>query len=100
MVEYRLSRKADQALVEIYIHTAQTFGDLQAAAYHEGFHRTFGLIADFPLMGNSADELVSGWRQFAHGKHVIFYSTDADEAIVVQAIFHSAQNVRKHLFDD
>lgn len=100
MAEYRLTRQAEKALEDIYVYTAQAFGDAQAEAYHEGFHRTFGLIADFPFMGRSADELIAGWRQHIHGKHVFFYAVTPDGAIVIQAIFHSAQNVRKHMLDD
>jgi len=51
-------------------------------------------------MGSSADELIAGWRQHIHGKHVFFYAVSADGAVVIRAIFHSAQNVRKHMLDD
>ena len=100
MAEYRLTHRAAQALEDIYVYTAQTFGDAQAEAYHEGFHRTFGLIADFPFMGRSADELIPGLRQHRHGKHVFFYAVAADGTVIIQAIFHGAQNVRKHMLDD
>lgn len=100
MPEYRLTRRASQALEDVYVYTSQMFGDAQAEAYHEGFHRAFGLIADFPFMGRSADELVAGWRQHIHGKHVFFYAVDPDGTIVIQAVFHVAQNVRKHMLDD
>ncbi len=100
MAEYRLSHRAVQALEDIYITTAQMFGDAQAEAYHEGFHRIFGLIADFPFMGRSADELMAGLRQHRHGQHVFFYAVAPDGAVVIQAIFHGAQNVRKHMLED
>ena len=100
MADYRLTQAAERALEEIYVYTAQTFGDAQAEAYHEGFHRAFGLIADFPFMGRSADELRAGLRQHTHVKHVFFYSVADDGVVVIQAIFHRAQNVRKHMLDD
>jgi len=50
-------------------------------------------------MGKSADELISGWRQFGHGKHLIFY-TSKDDVVTIQALIHGAQNVRKHLLDE
>ena len=99
MSEYALSADAAAALEDIYVHTAQTFGEEQAAAYHEGFHRTFTLLADFPRMGKSADELIPGWRQFGYAKHVIFY-TPQHNGVTVQAVIHGAQNLRKHLLDD
>ena len=99
MPSYQLSSDAAGSLEEIYFHTARTFGENQAEAYHEGFHRVFGLLADFPAMGKSADEFISGWRQFAHGKHLIFYTSE-DDVVTVQALIHGAQNVRKHLLDE
>jgi len=100
MAEYRISHHSAQALEDIFVYTAQSFGEAQAEAYHEGFHRVFGLIADYPYMGRSADELIAGWRQHAHGKHVFFYTADPDGTVIIQAIFHGAQNVRKHMLDD
>jgi toxin ParE1/3/4 len=68
-------------------------------AYHSGLERTFGLLADFPKMGASVEELLTGARRFRFQSHDIFYTEEAD-AILIRAVFHITQNVRPDLFDD
>lgn len=99
MAKYQLSKNAEIALEDIYVKTALKFGENQAEAYHEGFHRIFGLLADFPKLGRSADELKTGWRQFRHMKHLIFYSGEA-APITIQTVIHGAMDVRKQLMDE
>jgi plasmid stabilization system protein ParE len=53
-------------------------GAISADAYFAGLERTFGLLADFPGIGQSADNLVAGYRRFRFQAHFIFYSEDAD----------------------
>jgi toxin ParE1/3/4 len=62
MAEYRLSIRARSQLLDIYEFTNTTFGPYQAEAYHAGLERTFGLLADFPRIGQPADELASRHR--------------------------------------
>jgi toxin ParE1/3/4 len=57
MAEYRLSVRARAQLLGIYDYTNTTFGQYQAEAYHAGLESTFSLLADFPRIGQSVDEL-------------------------------------------
>lgn len=98
MGSYSVSERARSKLVEIYAHTELNFGRLQADAYHAGFEKLFELIASFPGMGRSADELKPGYRRYRHQSHYIFY-TLADDGVVIQTILHAAQNLRPELFD-
>ncbi len=59
--------------------------------------RSFGLLADFPGMGVSADELAPGLRRFRFQSHNIFYS-EIGEAVLIRAVFHTAINPRAALF--
>jgi toxin ParE1/3/4 len=51
MGSFRLSESAKADLGAIYDYTEATFGSYQAEAYLSGLERTFGLLADFPLIG-------------------------------------------------
>ncbi|RTL65397.1 MAG: type II toxin-antitoxin system RelE/ParE family toxin, partial [Hyphomicrobiales bacterium] len=73
MAEYRLSERAAQRLAEIYAYTDVLFGRVQADAYLAGFEKLFELIAAFPGIGRSADELRPGYRRYRHQAHYIFY---------------------------
>ncbi|HEX7920318.1 MAG TPA: type II toxin-antitoxin system RelE/ParE family toxin [Bradyrhizobium sp.] len=75
-----------------------TFGQCQAEAYHAGLERTFGLLADFPRIGQSVDELASRHRRFRFQSHSIFYTEEAGY-ILIRAIYHHAQDIRPQLFD-
>lgn len=98
MVDYRLSKRAEADLLAIYAYTDTKFGGYQAEAYHSGFERTFGLLADFPRIGTPCDELVPGLRRFRFQSHYVFYTEEAGH-ILVRALIHVAMNVRPGLFD-
>jgi len=93
VAEYRLSLRARADLLDIYAFSEAKFGRYQAEAYHAGFERTFGLLADFPGIGTSADELVSGYRRFRFQSHYIFYTEETDH-VLIRALIHARQNLR------
>jgi toxin ParE1/3/4 len=98
VAEYRISLRARSDLINIYMFTDATFGRYQADAYHAGFEHTFGLIADFPDIGRSADELVAGYRRFRFQSHYIFYTKEPDH-VLIRALIHVRQNLRSALFE-
>jgi len=82
----------------IYRYGAARFGTYQAEAYHSGLDRIFGLLADFPLMGQDAGTLRAGYRRFHFQSHIIFYTEDA-EGVVIRSIVHQSRQIRPELFD-
>jgi toxin ParE1/3/4 len=56
------------------------------------------LLADFPSIGTSADELVAGYRRFRFQSHYIFY-TEENDHVLIRAVIHVRQNLRPSLFD-
>lgn len=99
MADYELSTVAANALEEIFIYTDKNYGQNQALAYHEGFHRIFELLSDFPHMGKSAQEYAEGLRQFNHGSHAIFYTLATNHTVRIEQILHHSQEIRRHMFD-
>lgn len=98
MASFRLSVRARGQLIDIYDFTEAKFGAYQAEAYFAGLERTFGLLADFPRIGQSVDELVVGFRRFRFQSHYIFYTEEA-AYILIRAVIHCGQEIRPHLFD-
>jgi toxin ParE1/3/4 len=96
--DYRLSVRARADLIDIYEFTDALFGRYQADAYHSGFERTFSLLAEFPGIGISADELVSGYRRFRFQSHYIFYTQEGD-SVLIRVLVHIRQNLRAGLFE-
>jgi toxin ParE1/3/4 len=98
MAKYRLTERARSDLIDIYDFTESKFGAYQADAYHAGLIRSFGLLADFPRIGQSADELALGYRRFRFQSHLIFY-TEQPDAVEIRAIVHGAVDIRQNLFE-
>lgn len=98
MAEYRLTDRARADLIGTYDFTENKFGAYQADAYYAGLIRTFGLLADFPRIGQPVDELAAGYRRFRFQSHLIFY-TERPEYIEIRAIVHGTQDIRPQLFD-
>jgi toxin ParE1/3/4 len=97
MANYRIAPPAEAELLHIYVRTHARFGPYQADAYHAGFERIFGLLAQFPRMGISADELAPGFRRFQFQAHSIFYTEEADH-VLIRALFHISHDIRPQLF--
>ena len=97
MAEYRLTDRARADLIDIYDFTESKFGAYQAEAYYAGLVRSFGLLADFPRIGQPADDLVLGYRRFRFQSHLIFYTARPDH-VEIRAVIHSAQDIRPQLF--
>ena len=98
MADYRLTDRAQADLINIYDFTASKFGSYQAEAYYAGLIRSFGLLADFPLIGQTVDELAAGHRRFRFQAHLIFYTTQPNH-VEIRAVVHSGQDIRPQLFE-
>lgn len=98
MSSFQISPRARTELLEIEEFTALRWGERQADAYITGLQKAFELIASFPGMGRSADELARGYRRYRFQKHYIFY-TDEGDHILVRSVVHTSRDLRADLFD-
>jgi toxin ParE1/3/4 len=60
--------------------------------------RTFGLLADFPRIGQDASKLRAGFRRFRFQAHIIFYNEDTS-GVTIRTIVHGARDIRPELFE-
>ena len=81
-MKYRLSRQAEEDLIEIYLFGLRFFGPLQAERYHRSLEETFGKIAKNPQMYPSASPIREGYRYCVHSAHTIFYTVEAEVKII------------------
>jgi toxin ParE1/3/4 len=98
VAEFRLSRRAHADLLDIYAFTEAKFGSYQAEAYHSGLAHTFSLLADFPAIGVSREEILPRLRQFRFQSHLIFYCDEGDH-VFIRALIHVRQGLRPSLFE-
>lgn len=87
---YKLSTQAEIDLEEILIFGIQTFGKSQALKYFNSFKNVFELLSYIPEIGRRIEpDKDHRERRFLHGRHVIFYSIDA-EYILIRTIIHGS----------
>lgn len=98
MAEFRIAPGARKDLLDIYDFSESRFGATQADAYLSGLERMFGLLADFPGMGSSSDEILPRIRRFRFQSHYIFYVAEADH-VLIRGVIHVRQNIRPELFE-
>lgn len=81
---------ADDDLLAAWMHIA-TDNPIAADEYLDRIHHVCSLIAENPAMGVDRDELRTGVRSFPVENHVIFYSVNGEEIIVLR-VWPSAQD--------
>jgi toxin ParE1/3/4 len=95
MNEYRLTKEADADLLKLFIYGFETFGLRQAEDYRDSMTRCFGLLAENPRMGRTADQFAPGARRHEHAQHIIFYD-DQPYGVLITAIIHE-RSIRRLL---
>jgi toxin ParE1/3/4 len=87
MSEYRLTKIADEDLLQMFLYGFETFGRAQAEEYRDELRRCFQLLADNPRLGRKVDEIAPGARRHEHARHVIFYD-EKPYGVLITAIMH------------
>lgn len=96
MAHYRLTRKADNDIAALYEYGIVNFGALQAQDYFLGLHDRLNILAQYPTLGRSAEELAIELKRFEHGSHVIFYTPEL-EGILVIRVLRQEMDFQRHL---
>jgi toxin ParE1/3/4 len=87
MSEYRLTKAAEDDLLNAFIYGFESFGRPQAEQYRDGMIHCFQLLADTPHMRRRADDFAQGSRRHEHGRHVIFYD-EKSYGVLIIAVIH------------
>jgi toxin ParE1/3/4 len=94
--EYRLSRRADRELFEIFLDSIDMFGLLQARKYRDELTHCFELLAENPNMGRQDETLGTAVRRHEHKSHIILYEQNT-AGVAILAIVHSRSSRRLKL---
>ncbi len=90
---YRLSRKAEADILNIYLTSAGAFGQDQAERYHAGLEQAFLFLADFPHAAPEREELGRPSRVHPYKSHIIVYRIDGAD-IFIQRVRHALEDWR------
>lgn len=81
---YRLTRKAEDDTIRIYLGGLARFGPKQADQYHNELTGLFQLLALNPKMAKERFELTPPVRIHPHKAHVVVYLEEEDEILIVR----------------
>jgi plasmid stabilization system protein ParE len=87
----RISRGAEQDLLEIFLDWAERASLPVADRIIERITARFRLVGEHPRAGKSAEEVARGVRCFPAARY-LFYYRKARNAIEILHVFHSARS--------
>jgi len=93
MAGYRLYRKAENDLDNLYEYGILAFGVEQADRYYDTLLERLERIADSPDQYPFVDYIRPGYRRSICGVHSIFYHEEADGVAIVRIL--GRQNLSK-----
>ncbi|HVL02187.1 MAG TPA: type II toxin-antitoxin system RelE/ParE family toxin [Dongiaceae bacterium] len=97
MANYRLTRKADNDVANLYEYGILNFGLNQAQSYLLGLYEQFEQLSFSPDIGRNAKELFPDLKRFQYGAHVIFYLPDNQSGILIVRILRKEMDFIQHL---
>ncbi|MEZ5825479.1 MAG: type II toxin-antitoxin system RelE/ParE family toxin [Geminicoccaceae bacterium] len=89
---YRLSRKAEEDLLHVYLDGANRFGLEQADRYHDHLTGLFEMLSDNPRMARERHELSPPVRIHPGKAHIIVYIVDEQGDILILRVRHGREN--------
>ena len=81
---FRLSRAAEQDLIDIHATSLQMFGEAQAGRYQDVLERAFDAIAAFPEIARERPEFDPPVRIHPCKAHVIVYVSESDGPLIIR----------------
>ena len=82
---YKLTRKAEDDIIEVYLEGYALFGEAQAEAYHGALEQVFEFLSDNPRAARERTEITPPVRCHPHGTHIIIYLIqDNDDGLILR----------------
>lgn len=92
MTGYRLSGKAEEDIVAIFLEGAELFGIHQAEWYHDLLEKTFRFVADNPEAARERAEIVPPVRIHPIESHLVVYMVDDHGDVFVIRVRHRRED--------
>ena len=89
---WRLSRAAEEDLIEIWLYGSEHHGPAQADRYQDSLESTFALLAQFPELARERSELTPPVRVHPFGSHLIFYLVRPTGSVFVVLVRHKRED--------
>ena len=83
---YKLSRRAEIDLAEMYEFGIYKFGLLQAQTYFYAMHDVFEVLAENVNLGRDGSEFIDDLKRFSFKAHTIFYLQTASGIFIIRVL--------------
>lgn len=92
-MDYVLSRKAEEDVINIFLEGIEEFGVNQADRYHYKLEESFRFLAENPLAAPERKELVPAVRVHHVGIHLVIYRLEPQfDRVLIIRIRHSKED--------
>lgn len=92
MKRYRLSRKAEEDIIAIFMYGVSQFGIEQAERYHHLLERTFQFLAENPEAARDRVEITPPVRVHPIESHIVIYTIDEDGDVFIIRVRHGHED--------
>lgn len=99
MAKYHFTHKAIEDLSSIWNYTFDTWSERQADLYYEMLINSCQEIAKNPILGKEYKEIGEKIYVYKANKHIIFYSIEASQEIVIIRILHGSMDLRNRMHE-
>lgn len=83
------SVRAERGLLQIWLYTFRTWGEVQADRYLDELDRSIRLLAENPSLGSDYGHICDGYRRFSINYHRVFYRFVGDSLEIVRVLHES-----------
>nr|WP_295930652.1 type II toxin-antitoxin system RelE/ParE family toxin [uncultured Dyadobacter sp.] len=97
MGSYRLARRAESDLEDIWDYTESTWSAEQAEKYLDGLFSCFQAIADGRAKAKQIDAIRKGYYKTFCVKHNVYFRKSSGHVIEIIRILHVSMDVELHL---
>ena len=91
IVGYRLTRKAREDVINLYLYGVEEFGQAAADRFQEGLAKAFAFLADYPAAARERIEINPPVRGHPYKGHIIIYIIEGD-GILILGIRHGRED--------
>ena len=96
MSKIRISPKADNDLLEMWLYSFEEWGEAQAEHYYSLIYTGIDRLGDNPRLGKACDFVSQGYRSLSVERHVVYYQLH-DGFIDIMRVLHERMRPINHL---
>lgn len=92
MSRYKLSRKAEEDIIAIFMYGVSQFGIQQPERYHDLLERTFQFLAENPEAARERMEITPAVRIHPIESHIVIYTIDESGDIFIVRVGYGRED--------